>query len=85
MATEPAGMGDFSVVTRGRRSSLGTGSRSGELGRALVPTSQGTSPVPWLGVTPSPSPCRAAPRWKDALLHSQRNGLADLRTFLTPF
>lgn len=83
-ATEPVGIGDFNVVVQGRGSSLGTGSRSGELGSPLVPTSQGTSPVPWFGVTPSPSPCRAAPRWKDAL-HTQRDGLADLRRFVTPF
>lgn len=51
----------------------------------LVAASQGTSPVPLFGVTPSPPSCRAASRWKDALLHSQGNGLAHLRIFLSPF
>lgn len=50
-------------------------SRVGEMRSVLVVASQGTSPAPLFRVTPSLSPCRAASRWKDALLHSQGNGL----------
>lgn len=81
------GWGNFRVVVRGggSRSGTGTGSRGGELRSGLVATSQGASPVPSFGVTPSPSPCRVASGWKGALLHSQGNGLAGLRSFLPPF
>lgn len=69
--------------TGGGGAGTGRGSRGGEPSCDLVAPSQGTSPVPSFGVTPSPSPCRA--RWRDALLHSQGNGLAHPRSFLSPF